>query len=221
MVKAPSGDIREVVLSFQKELSPGIFLLGFPRDRPFEAGQVIGVGLAPDGPRRLYSICSGEEDDEIHILYNVVDEGFLTPRLSGLKTGTSLWVTEARGEFVCREEKAVWVAAGTGIAPFYSMLLSGRARGKILLHGERSGEQFHFLKEFTAALDKDYIPCCSGEMLPGFYHGRVTGYLQDHPLPAVGLKYYLCGNAEMVVDTRDILIARGIPFDQIISEIYF
>ncbi len=39
--------------------------------------------------------------------------------------------------------------------------------------------------------------------------------------PDPGLKYYLCGSAEMVVDTRDILIRKGVPFDQIISEIYF
>ena len=35
------------------------------------------------------------------------------------------------------------------------------------------------------------------------------------------LKYYLCGSAEMVVEIRDILIEKGIPFDRIISEIYF
>jgi ferredoxin--NADP+ reductase len=34
-------------------------------------------------------------------------------------------------------------------------------------------------------------------------------------------KYYLCGSAEMVVDVRDILIAKGIPYEQIFAEIYF
>ena len=41
-----------------------------------------------------------------------------------------------------------------------------------------------------------------------------------HSLDPV-LKYYLCGSAEMVVDTRDILIEKGIPFENIVSEIYF
>ncbi len=31
----------------------------------------------------------------------------------------------------------------------------------------------------------------------------------------------LCGNAEMVVEVRDLLISRGIPFGQIRAEIYF
>jgi len=53
------------------------------------------------------------------------------------------------------------------------------------------------------------------------YAGRVTEYLIEQPTLNPGLKYYLCGNAEMVVDTQDILIIKGIPFDQIVSEIYF
>lgn len=93
------------------------------------------------GPRRLYSICSGELEEEIHILYKVVDEGFLTPQLSDLEIGNTIWITAPGGEF-------------TG--------------------------------------DKD---------------------------PA--LKYYLCGSADMVVEARDILISKGIPFGNIISEIYF
>jgi len=35
------------------------------------------------------------------------------------------------------------------------------------------------------------------------------------------IKYYLCGKALMVVETRDILIERGVPFSNILSEIYF
>jgi ferredoxin--NADP+ reductase len=34
-------------------------------------------------------------------------------------------------------------------------------------------------------------------------------------------KYYLCGSAEMVVESREILISKGIPFNNIVAEIYF
>ncbi len=85
------------------------------------------MALAEDGPRSLYSICSGEQDEEVWILYNVIEEGYLTPRLSDLEPGDTLWITEPRGEFICNEEPAVWIASGTGIAPFYSMLRSGMA----------------------------------------------------------------------------------------------
>ena len=101
------------------------------------------------------------------------------------------------------------------------MLRSGKGDNKILIHGNRYLEQFHFYDDFVQKAGGAYIRCCSAEFDEGVYQGRVTGYLEENPLPDPALKYYLCGSAEMVVDTRDLLIEKGIPFDQIISEIYF
>jgi ferredoxin--NADP+ reductase len=126
MVKGHSHTVTPITLSFAEQLSPGIYLFGFPRHFTFSAGQVIGIALEEQGARRLYSICSGEEDQEILILYNVIEEGYLTPRLSDLEAGDTIWITEPRGEFTCESGNAVWIATGTGIAPFYSKLRSGR-----------------------------------------------------------------------------------------------
>ena len=208
-------------MTFHEELADGIFLFGFKRSFEFKAGQVIGISLEKDGPRRLYSICSGEKEEEIKILYNIVEEGYLTPRLSDLETGDTIWITEHRGEFLCDQGPAIWIATGTGIAPFYSMLKSGIANNKILIHGDRYLDQFHFYDEFSEELRENYIRCCSKEEDHSVFHGRVTDYLQELGSLDPALKYYLCGSAEMVVETRDILIQKGIPFDQIISEIYF
>lgn len=221
MVAGQSHGLTPVVLTFTEELSSGIFLMGFEKKFEFEAGQVIGIALTEDGARRLYSICSGEKESEVWILYNVIDEGYLTPRLADLEAGATIWITGARGGFIGNDDPAVWIATGTGIAPFYSMLKSGRAPNKILIHGNRYLEQFHFYEFFREKLGDNYTRCCSAEEDDGVYHGRVTSFLEDHPLPDPALKYYLCGSAEMVVDTRDILIAKGVPFDRIISEIYF
>ena len=67
----------------------------------------------------------------------------------------------------------------------------------------------------------NYIRCCSGENNESVYAGRVSSYLEEQTDLDPELKYYLCGSAEMVVETRDILIGKGVPFGQIISEIYF
>jgi ferredoxin--NADP+ reductase len=217
----PHQVVTPVTIAFSRQVSRGIILLGFPRDFRFSAGQVIGVSLSQDGPRRLYSICSGEQEDMVQILYNVIEAGYLTPLLSRLGPGDTLWITRPRGEFTCKAGPAVWIATGTGIAPFYSMLRSGVTKEILLIHGNRYLEQFYFSQEVISRLGSNYIRCCSAESQEGFYHGRVTGYLSEHPLPGTGLMYYLCGSAEMVVETRDILIAKGIPFGQIISEIYF
>ena len=161
------------------------------------------------------------QDREIRILYNVVEEGFLTPRMSLLETGDTIWITEPRGSFTGSSAPAIWIAAGTGIAPFYSMFRSGLHQNKTLIHGSRYLEQFFFFDEFSDRLGPHYIRCCSSEYDGQVYHGRVTSYLGEVETLDTNLNYYLCGSAEMVVDTRDILIERGISFDQIISEIYF
>ena len=221
MVAQHNHHLTPVTLSFNEELANDIFLFGFKRNFDFKAGQVIGIGLEKDGSRRLYSICSGEEESEIKILYNIVEEGYLSPRLSDLEEGDTIWITEPRGEFLCDESPAVWIATGTGIAPFYSMLMSGCADNKILIHGDRYLDQFHFYDVFLEEFHGNYMRCCSQEEDESVYHGRVTDYIQELEEIDPTLKYYLCGSAEMVVDTRDILIQKGIPFDQIISEIYF
>ena len=215
------NQVRPVTLTFSHELSEALYLVGFKRTFPFKAGQVIGIALEESGPRRLYSICSGENDKEIQILYKKVDEGYLTPQLSDLEPGDTVWITPPGGEFIGNQDPGVWIATGTGIAPYYAMLRSGQAQNKTLLHGNRYLEQYHFFDEFRAALGDKYIRCCSAESDPDVYSGRVTDYLKDQGELDPGIMYYLCGSADMVVETRDILIAKGIPFGNIISEIYF
>jgi ferredoxin--NADP+ reductase len=221
MVSNDHKQVNPVSISFSQELSEGLYLVGFKRSFTFRAGQVIGIALEENGPRRLYSICSGERDEEIQILYKVVDEGYLTPQLSDLEIGDTIWITAPGGEFTGNSDPAVWIATGTGIAPYYSMLRSGLGANKILLHGNRYLEQFHFLDEFREVLGDNYIRCCSAESDQGVYSGRVTDYLEERDKLDPHLMYYLCGSADMVVEVRDILIAKGIPFAHIISEIYF
>lgn len=221
MVAVHSHVVSPVTLTFSEEISSGIFLFGFPREFEFKAGQVIGISLQQDGPRRLYSICSGEKDPEIWILYNVIEDGFLTPIMSSLEKGDTIWITEPRGTFTGSGAPAVWIAAGTGIAPFYSMFRSGLQTEKTLIHGSRYLEQFFFFDEFSEHLGPNYIRCCSSEYDDHVYHGRVTAYLGELESFDKDMMYYLCGSAEMVVETRDILIGKGVPFNHIISEIYF
>jgi ferredoxin--NADP+ reductase len=221
MVARLSHNVHPVTITFAEQIAAGIYLFGFKREFKFRAGQVIGIAQEEHGPHRLYSICSGEKDDEVLILYNLIEEGYLTPRLSELESGDIIWITKPRGEFTCDDEPAVWIATGTGIAPFYSMFRTGMASQKILIHGSRTLEQFYFFDDFKSLLGSNYIRCSTAEHDVDVYSGRVTEYLKEQPILNPWLKYYLCGSAEMVVETRDILINKGIPFDQIISEIYF
>ena len=89
----------------------------------------------------------------------------------------------------------MWIANGTGLAPFLSMARAGLSAGKKLLHGARASEDFYFADELAAFLESESWD------------------------PA--LSYELCGSASMVVEVRDLLIEKGIPHRSIVSEVYF
>jgi ferredoxin--NADP+ reductase len=134
--------------------------------------------------------------------------------------GEHILVSKPYGSFIGTREKAWWIATGTGVAPFYSMIKSGLTINKKLIHGVRYLNQFYFEDEFEEALDQNYVRCCSGESSCNTISGRVTDYLNDiGKLPDV--KYFICGQALMVVEVRDLLINKGIQFENISAEIYF
>lgn len=213
--------LRPVRVNSNIEISPSVFILSFKRDFSFRAGQVIGIGLTAADDPRLYSIASGENDPEVRILYNIKPEGHLTPSLAHFSEGDNLWITPPFGNFEGTSEPAYWIASGTGLAPFLSMFRSGLGSNKTLIHGGRILDSFYFSDDFLREFGDHYVRCCTREKGEGIFSGRVTGYLEQSGDLPKDQKYYLCGSAEMVVESRDILLRKGIPFHQIIAEIYF
>jgi len=212
--------LRIYTLTNNEEISPGVHVISFLRDFDFIPGQVLKIATDNNHPPRIYSICSGNKEKEIRILFNIKDDGFLTPKLAAMIPGEQIMVSKPYGSFVGRREKAWWIATGTGIAPFYSMIKSGLNQNKKLIHGVRYLNQFYFEDELEEELNENYVRCCSRESSCNTIPGRVTDYLNEmENLPDV--KYYICGQALMVVEVRDLLIKRGIKFENIMAEIYF
>jgi ferredoxin--NADP+ reductase len=196
-------------------------LIRFKRNFTFKAGQVIGITTSEKDIPRLYSIASAEKDENIEILYKIIPAGELTPKFMKLKRGNYIYVSPPFGNFISPMLEAWFIATGTGIAPFISMLKSGNAKNNKLIHGSRHPYDFYFSDYLETTLKDNYIKCFTGHEDVPSYKGRVTQYLYSLDNLNTGLKYYLCGSAEMVVDTREILIRRGVPFRNILSEIYF
>lgn len=210
----------EYILTNNEEISPGAYVVSFARDFDFVPGQVVKLGLDNDMPPRIYSICSGNHEEEIRILFNVKEGGELTPKLASLIPGEKIHVSKPYGSFTDNDKPAWWIATGTGIAPFYSMFRSGIAANKKLIHGVRYLNQFYFEDELEWGLGDNYVRCCSKETSCDTFPGRVSQYLSGiDQLPQVN--YYICGSAIMVVEVRDLLIERGIQFSNIFAEIYF
>ncbi len=202
------------------EISSDVFLLSVEREFQFDPGQTVKISLDQELPPRIYSICSGPEEDRLSVLYNIKEEGKLTPLLARLTRGDFIKLSEPGGTFIGTEEPALWIATGTGIAPFYSMLRAGLGFNKTLLHGVRYATQFYFDSDWEAELGARYHRFCSGERPEGMTHGHVNQFF-DQPHGPLPKKVYICGQASMCVEIRDLLIAEGVPFGNILTEIYF
>jgi ferredoxin--NADP+ reductase len=203
------------------------FALTWRRDFEFTAGQLAEVALDDRGPSRLYSLFTGPREDEAGILFNIAEGGELTPSLARLAPGDTILLRGPSGSFPAFTGPGVWIANGTGVAPFLSMARAGLSAEKTLLHGARALEDFYFQDELEAVMGDRYLRCRSGAGSGGDYDhgegiraGRLTAVIESESWDP-GTIYELCGSAPMVVEVRDLLIAKGIPHSKIVSEVYF
>jgi ferredoxin/flavodoxin---NADP+ reductase len=203
-------------------LTDSTFVLRFSRgDFQFRAGQRIIVGLKGDLDQREYSIYSGENDDYLEILVKEVSGGNVSLKLRQCMPGGILKVDGPFGSF--RPEaydlysrKLIFIATGTGISPFHSLITTHPKIDYTLLHGVRFRNEAYERNEYDAAR---YILCTSKEITGG-NKGRVTKYLSKYNVTPEML-FYLCGNGNMIYEVYHILRDKGVPSERIFSEIYF
>lgn len=191
------------------------------QDITFKAGQHLGLGLPNLVDTREYSIYSGENEPYLEVIIKEVEEGFMSKKFKQLKPGDSLRVIPPVGYFGLKADeinakKFVFIASGTGIAPFHSYVKSYPGLNYTILHGIRNKSE-----EYEAAdYEKNRYISCTSRANDGQFAGRVTKYLQENPLDT-NAKYYLCGNYEMIEDAYSILEKAGVPSENIKAEVYF
>jgi ferredoxin/flavodoxin---NADP+ reductase len=196
-------------------------VLKIKRPFSFKAGQCINISVDKSIPPRMYSISSSENDNYLEIIYKIVNTGKLTPLLKEMDTTNNIYISRPFGKFCVSSEPSWLIATGTGVAPYLSMILSGYSQNKVLIHGNSNISDFYLSKIMENKLGTNYIRCYSGTEKCDFFKGRVLKYLVSLENLPKNNKYYLCGSAEMVVEIRDFLISRGIPFQNTLAEIFF
>jgi ferredoxin--NADP+ reductase len=198
----------------------------------------LGVNGAAEGSIvwRAYSIASAAHDEHLEFFSVVVPGGQFTSRLSKLKEGDPIYVERKSYGFLTTDRfeagKDLWMlATGTGLAPFLSILhdfetwehyenliLVQSVRTQPELAYEdliRSFEGSEYYGEFAHKLR--YARIVTREPVPNTLRDRVTKLIESGVLEEnIGLRLdqdrsriMLCGNPEMVEDSRRMLIERG------------
>ncbi|MFZ5572346.1 MAG: ferredoxin--NADP reductase [Thermodesulfobacteriota bacterium] len=174
--------------------------------------------LAAGNLERAYSILSGPADPNLHLIIREVPEGGMSRFLARENIGAPLALSKAAGHFTFRPSPRppVFIATGTGIAPYVAMARAGISRF-LLLHGVRKAQECYYAEELIAAA-ATYIPCLSEDATgrePAF-SGRVTSYIATR-LAAGAYDFYLCGSSAMIRDAT-LLIDKRFPGSRIYSE---
>lgn len=188
----------------------------------FKAGQYLVLSVPGERKAREYSIYSGEQDDFIDLLIKEVNPGELSRELKYLKPGTKVQISGPFGYFILKDEviknkqKVIFVATGTGISPFHSIVLSNPELDYQMIHGVRYKYEAYQKEDYSA----DRFQLCSSRENGIGYKGRVTDYLKTQKVDKKAL-YYLCGNSAMVDEVIDFLEEQGLPADNIKTEIFF
>jgi ferredoxin--NADP+ reductase/benzoate/toluate 1,2-dioxygenase reductase subunit len=206
-----------------RDLTPSAYILRFERRGiPFKAGQHILLGVKKDIQAREYSIYSAEQDPFFEVLVKEVREGKVSRQLRNVKKGDILNFENPVGYFTIKEEhienkQFLFIASGTGIAPFHSFVKSYPELDYRILHGVRYANEAYERGEY----DPDRMVVCTSREETGDFHGRVTQWLKENPVGNKETLCFLCGNCEMIHEAYDILSSQGIPSENLFAEVYF
>lgn len=204
----------------------------------FRAGQFVRLGVAKaDGSLvwRAYSLVSSPFDEYLDFFSIVVPDGEFTSELSRLRVGDTLLVERQATGFLTLDRfvdgRDLWLfGTGTGVAPFLSILQDFEVWEKferiILVYSARYAKELAYQsliqelgqREYLAehAHKLTYLPLVTRESHPGTLNGRITSLIESGELErAAGVeltpehsRVMICGNPQMVDDTRQLLKQR-------------
>ena len=191
------------------------------RGLDFSSGQYICLGPESVIDMREYSVYSSPAEDHLDVLFREIETGYVSKLLAGMKPGEHVNIDGPFGEFVlppdCGGTEFLFIATGTGISPFHSIIASRPDISYTLLHGCRTVADC-----YESHIYDSYIPCITREAsaYSRAYRGRVTEYLEntDTVIPD---HIYACGNSDMIYDVFSFFRRRDYPRENLHAEIYF
>lgn len=193
---------------------------------------------------RAYSIVSSPFDEVLEFFSIVIPDGAFTSQLQHLQVGDELLLNIMPFGFLTLARyqkplpKDLWLlATGTGLAPFLSMLQDLKTwedyEHIILAYSARSTEELAYVEkieslqeEFGSLVDNPatltFVPIVTRESVEGALTERLPKLLLEGTLQArAGIELdidsthvMLCGNPDMVEDTKETLKSLGLVMNR-------
>lgn len=181
-----------------------------PNGLSFKAGQFMMIHN--DKEKRAFSIASPPSYKSLLFLVKKHVGGKVSPVLHELKSGNQIEMSGPYGIYTTEKAKngeLIFIAAGTGIAPFLSMIQDSLEKESMreitLLFGFR--KDCYFENEFRGLASKyknfKFLASCSepNKNWSGLT-GRITKHIKEMVQQAEGKDFFIIGPKEMISDTE-------------------
>ena len=233
----------EKILSVQR-WTPTLFSFTMTRPAHFKftAGQFARIGLMVQNElvARAYSVVSSPFDETLEFFSIVVPDGAFTSNLQHLKIDDELYLekipygylTLARYQLPAPQD--LWLlATGTGLAPFLSMLQDFETWNKYqqinLVYSVRTVEELAYVERIQEIANVfgeghkgfKFVPIITRDpnailhdRLPTLIANGELEKVVGMPLNPATSHVMLCGNPQMVDDTKEALKQRGLTMNR-------
>ena len=207
------------------------FRLKLPPASPwaFEPGQFVIVHVPKDGAtvKRAYSIASPSYDKgAVELCIQHVEQGAASTYFWKLKEGEPVTISGPHGRFMLKQPvtyEPVFMATGTGVAPFRSMIKSLCCSNTLqpiwLLFGTRYEHSLLYDAEFRSLASMrhnfHYIPTVSRPKEWTGESGHIQQTFQKRFKDFANKEIYVCGWLQIVKDIVKDVQGFGVPPAQI------
>lgn len=233
------------------QLTKSVYFVTFkllePSTITFRAGQCMMLMCVP-GVNRTMSICSvPQETNQVSMIADVSPMGPGSKWTLGLSIGDKVSFVSPTGVFFFDEHsprKKVFVATGTGVAPFRSMIEDyleqrigelGEVSGVgdiqenpslVLYWGQRYEKDIYWKQDFDR-LSVSHPTFSWHQVLskPGPTWQGLTGHVTEQVLEKEkdlqNSDFYLCGSKAMIEEVRNNLLEQNVPKEQLKTELFY
>ncbi len=186
----------------------------------FLPGQYVNISVPGSSLHRSYSFSSAPGDDRMSFLIKQVPGGLMSSWLQGARAGEPLQMTGPLGSFYLRAvtRPLLFLAGGTGLAPFLSMLevlaRDGVTQPIHMVYGVTRDADLVLVERLQAyALQIpgfSFSTCVADPQTAHARQGYVTHHLPAQALHGGNVDVYLCGPPPMVDAVQQHFKAEGI-----------
>ena len=196
-----------------------------PKNYNFISGQhtLISINkIELKDKKRPFSFSSSDKNDFLEFIIKIYNErNGITTEFGKLKVKDELIIGESKGK-ISYKGKGIFIAAGTGITPFISIIKSlneTEQKNNLLIYSNGTKNQIILEKELRKLFNNNAIFILSREKKEGYKHGHIDKDFLKTNIKNFSQNFYLCGPFKLVFELKKILMGLGAEQENIISEV--